>query len=501
MGGGESWIPEADAQTIDDTIVKLAAQKGELEIEIGRWLLAAKRERVANKLGFGSFFEYVSRRIGWGPRTVEEKLRVAESLETLPKLQDLVRAGERSWSAVKEISRVATPENETAWIEKTEQKTVREIEQMVSGRERGDSPSDPKNPLLIKRRLVVELPAEIHALMTEALVSIRREQPGIAQEEMWRTVANIVLGHNTPADAEAPAFQVTVTRCVSCERTWMQAGCDAVEVPPSVGERAYCDGEIVGVTQIDEGIAAAGDTRAKPPAKGAHVDAPAAKDSRPETPAASSASATGVDGAAAREPKRDTSAASPAPRAHVGASPGKGPKLETPVESRAPGAHVGGPTSTSPAAAASLVETDRALVDCLERYIQHGGWRAVVNGVSRALGFELKSMTPRLKAIVRARDRRRCVVPGCRNQAVLEIHHLKPRWLGGPNIPMNLVCLCAAHHARIHEGRLAIEVSSEGELTFRHEDGAVYGGGKLERPPIPRSRPPARGDLTMEQVT
>ena len=40
------WIPNADWRVIDATIVSLAKKKGELEAEIGRWLLAAHRERV-----------------------------------------------------------------------------------------------------------------------------------------------------------------------------------------------------------------------------------------------------------------------------------------------------------------------------------------------------------------------------------------------------------------------------------------------------------------------
>ena len=96
-----SWVPEADAGTIDAMIIELAKRKGELEVEIGRWLLAAKRAKVDRKLGFSSFFEYVERRLGWKPRMTEEKLRVAKSLEKLPRLEELLRSGQRSWSAVR----------------------------------------------------------------------------------------------------------------------------------------------------------------------------------------------------------------------------------------------------------------------------------------------------------------------------------------------------------------------------------------------------------------
>ncbi|MFO0727853.1 MAG: hypothetical protein U1E65_29005 [Myxococcota bacterium] len=112
-----------DWRLIDRRIQGLAAQQGRLDLELGQWLLAAKRVRVHNHLGFGSFSEYVTRRLGYNAKSALDRLRVAEALERLPKLRGLLRRGERSWSALREITRRATPETKDAWIARTEGKT------------------------------------------------------------------------------------------------------------------------------------------------------------------------------------------------------------------------------------------------------------------------------------------------------------------------------------------------------------------------------------------
>lgn len=48
--------------------------------------LVAYRERAHERLGFGSYVEYVERLLGYGPRTALDRLRVAEALERLPEL-------------------------------------------------------------------------------------------------------------------------------------------------------------------------------------------------------------------------------------------------------------------------------------------------------------------------------------------------------------------------------------------------------------------------------
>jgi hypothetical protein len=55
----------------------------------------------------------------------------------------------------------------------------------------------------------------------------------------------------------------------------------------------------------------------------------------------------------------------------------------------------------------------------------------------------------------------RCAVPHCRNRLWLDLHHIRPRSLGGDHRAGNLICLCSAHHRLIHEGALALVLNGE----------------------------------------
>ncbi len=213
-------------QTIDQTLLGLAARAGDLDAEIGRWLVAASREGVHRHFGFASFAEYVERRLGFDARTTRERLRVARAIEELPEVRRLLASGERSWSAVREITRVATPENESTWVARTERMTVRQIERLVAGRKPGDDPTDAKDPLLTTRRVVFELEAEAYAGWREASEAVRRViGPGASDKEVFRAMCEIALGRR---DEAKPGYQVSLTVCTRCDRSWRQSGPDAI---------------------------------------------------------------------------------------------------------------------------------------------------------------------------------------------------------------------------------------------------------------------------------
>src|SRR5690349_24382968 len=98
-----------------EALLRLAEKRAGLDFEEGRWLLAALRAGTRLRLGYGSFQEYSERLFGYGPRVTQEKLRVAEALEELPELARDLEAGRVSFSAVRELTRVATVKTEREW--------------------------------------------------------------------------------------------------------------------------------------------------------------------------------------------------------------------------------------------------------------------------------------------------------------------------------------------------------------------------------------------------
>jgi hypothetical protein len=91
---------------------RLARERAALDAEEGRWLLCAWRSAAHLHLGYGSFAQYVESLFGYKPRTTQEKLRVADALETLPCLANALEAGALSWCAARELTRVARPDTE-----------------------------------------------------------------------------------------------------------------------------------------------------------------------------------------------------------------------------------------------------------------------------------------------------------------------------------------------------------------------------------------------------
>lgn len=67
--------------------------------------------------GARSCAHWLSWRVGWGLGTAREHLRVADRLADLPLLDDALRRGEISYSKIRAITRVATPENAAALLE------------------------------------------------------------------------------------------------------------------------------------------------------------------------------------------------------------------------------------------------------------------------------------------------------------------------------------------------------------------------------------------------
>jgi hypothetical protein len=205
-------------------------------------LLLGLRTGVHTHLGYGTFAEYVERLFGYKPRWTEERLRVAEALETLPAVEQSLRNDALSWSAARELTRVATAESEHAWLEVARGSTVRQIEDMVAGRGPGDLPRDPTNAGLERHILRFEVSAETLALVREAMAKVRRDAGGAMDDDAaLLTVARQVLGG--PTDEGRASYQVAVTVCESCGRGWQQGRGQQVEVGSEIVEMAECDAQ------------------------------------------------------------------------------------------------------------------------------------------------------------------------------------------------------------------------------------------------------------------
>lgn len=123
----------------------------------------AEESRLYRRLGYTTMHEYMERELHYGPHAANERLRVAHALIELPLIAELFRDGELCFSVVRELTRVATPATEQAFLAKAQGKTAHQVQQMVAGLTPGDSPDAPPDPRRIKHRVVLEVSAETYA--------------------------------------------------------------------------------------------------------------------------------------------------------------------------------------------------------------------------------------------------------------------------------------------------------------------------------------------------
>src|SRR6185503_19715923 len=147
-------------QVAHETLSRLARERAAADAEEGRWLLAAQRSAAHVHLGYGCFSQYIERLFGYKPRSTQEKLRVAEALEQLPAFAQALSSGELSWSAVRELTRVAVRETEHEWLQLARGKTLRQLEEMLAGRHPGDRPGSPPDLTALRHVLRFEVAAE-----------------------------------------------------------------------------------------------------------------------------------------------------------------------------------------------------------------------------------------------------------------------------------------------------------------------------------------------------
>ena len=233
---GSGW------QAAHEALTRLARTRAGLDFEEGEKLRAAERARVHERLGYGSFVEYIERLFGYSPRLTLEKLRVAQALDGLPQLAAALREGNVSWSSVRELTRVATRATERDWLEASRGRTVREIEKLVSGHRPGDLPGDAKDWRAERHVLRFEVSGEVLASFREAQAKLRRDAGGpLDDDATLLLMARHVLGG--PTDDGRASYQIALTVCEACERATQTGLGEALQISAEVAEMASCDAQ------------------------------------------------------------------------------------------------------------------------------------------------------------------------------------------------------------------------------------------------------------------
>ena len=241
--------PDLDApsewQLIDRRLRGYAGKRAALDAAESFDLARAAAMRLHCSFGFSTFLEYMERRLGYVPHTARERLRVARAVAAMPLIANELSRGAITYSHVRELSRVATPETEDAWLAAIEDKTSGEVQELVAGHAYGDLPTDPLRADLRPRFVRLELRPEAYASWREVRKAVAEERGGeVSDADVIETLARAYL---VPGNgAQRPAYQFAYKQCADCKRATMNGAGRAVDVEPAVIERVACDARIIG---------------------------------------------------------------------------------------------------------------------------------------------------------------------------------------------------------------------------------------------------------------
>jgi Domain of unknown function (DUF222)/HNH endonuclease len=290
----------AELERLGDEIAELAAH---LDAATFR-LLELIREFDARggwNSGFRSCAAWLNWRIGLGPGAAREHVRVARALGTLPRVSHALARGELSYSKVRELTRVATPETEERLLAAARAGTAEHVERLVRGWRRVDRKAEAQEASRrhTSRSLHVypdedgtvrirgRLSPEVGALLVKALAAARetlyrqsRDQvPAIdpptmeqQQADALALLAETALHHGIDPGAPGERYQVVVHVDAEVLADPDQPGQSVLDegtrVPAGTSQRLACDASRVVMRHHADGrvVEVGARTRTIPPA-------------------------------------------------------------------------------------------------------------------------------------------------------------------------------------------------------------------------------------------
>ncbi len=247
--------PFADApqswQEIDRGLRSIAKRRGVLDVEEAALLCIANRREIWRSLGKPSLLAYMEDVLGYGPQVARDRVRVALALDEMPVLADALECGEQSYSALRELTRIVTPNTQREWRDAVRGKNLRQIEELVAVHRRGDLPSDPPNPDLAPRVVRFELSPATFALLRQAQQILADEHGRrLDDDELVAILCTSVIEGNRSDPGGEPdgraKHQILTTICESCNQGWQQGGGVNVPISATDVERAECDAQRIG---------------------------------------------------------------------------------------------------------------------------------------------------------------------------------------------------------------------------------------------------------------
>jgi hypothetical protein len=203
-------------------------------------------------LGYADVYHAAERLFGLGVHGTRERIRVGRALRSLPRIEEAIVSGELSYSRAREVTRVATPGDETAWLDLARTLPMRTLERRVVEATGKESPARTEGPAQLRWstpetvEVTLRLPAEVWALLQRAMEGARRaSEASLSEAEALGAVARDALERqNTDADTADPRHTVVLYECQSCARTEVDTGAGPLELGAGAAAALGCGARV-----------------------------------------------------------------------------------------------------------------------------------------------------------------------------------------------------------------------------------------------------------------
>ena len=439
--------------------------------------------------GFHSCAHWLSWRTGLAPGAAREKVRVAQALAALPRISAAMQRGQVSYSKVRALTRVATPESEAALLDLALAGTAVHVEQVTRAWRRVDRAAeiaedgrrhahrelrtwiDDDGMVVIRGRLAPEVGAAVlraldaasEQLRTQAADAPEEDTPELSAEQRRADalgrVAEAALAAKLDPGTAGDRYQVvlhvdaeTLAPDAAADRNGVSAGTPPAAVSANGADRP-----------ADVPAGTSGPATADTASHTAYVPAGTFSVIRPTATGRAAASDGDLERQAADSAKVR---ANVAPYVPAGTSrPTDAADEPRPEDAAAPAARGQAALEDAGGLRVSAATAQRLACDAGKVVMTHGAGGQVLD-----VGRKTRTVPPALRRALAARDRR-CRFPGCTARRC-DAHHVRHWAYGGATRLDNLVQLCRRHHRAVHEGGLRVTLDdATGAVRFTQADG------------------------------
>ena len=412
--------------------------------------------------GFRSCAHWLNWRTGLDLGAAREKLRVASALADLNHIAAALACGQLSYSKVRALTRIATPDTEARLLAVALSSTAAQVERLVRGWRQADREAQPdaEQVRLASRglRLQVDeegmvvvrgrLTPEVGAVLLRAVEAALEQVPAAGEE-------------TTLAQRRADALGLMAESALA-------GGLD----PGSAGERFQVTVHVPAeVLASHERAPSATAAPGAPSAETRAASWVAAEPAVPAQPCGQQVDGRDAAGGTAGAPQRVS-----AGRYELDLAPSepRGPATDRDagqaVIEQAGGLHVG------------REEVRRVACDAGLVVLRHAADGALLD-----VGRRTRTVPTALRRALQDRDHGQCQFPGCESRHC-DAHHVVHWADGGETRLSNLILACRFHHRALHEEGFRVVATDDGRFQFLRPDGvplpAVPAAARWAEPPL-----------------